>query len=110
MRVVGWVLVWLALIGGSAWWLYQRVRWLWGRAAALSDQVAEAEQQAAEVAARARAAAEQRLRDAPPPAEPAIFRHPLDVAIERADLRERHRLERQLSRAARRPGWARHVD
>ncbi len=40
MRGLLWALIWLALIAGSGWYLWRRLRWLWGRAEVLGETLA----------------------------------------------------------------------
>ena len=43
MRGLVWTLIWLALVAGAAWYLWRRLRWLWGRTELLGDTLTEAE-------------------------------------------------------------------
>ncbi len=109
MRGLLWTLVWLAILAGSGWYLWRRLRWLWGRSELLGETLAEAEalvSSATEVLASP-------AEEAPPvdaAAELAVFRDPAEVAGERERLRETLREERAARRRAALPGWARPLD
>ena len=103
MRGLVWTLVWLAILAGSGWYLWRRLRWLWGRSELLGETLAEAEA----LVSSATDHPEPAIGDAPPTdaaPELAIFRNPADVAQERDLIRETLRGERAARRRASLPG------
>lgn len=117
MRILGWVVCWVALVGLAGWYLWQRLRGLRGRIGALSDQLDET----ASLGYAVRLAAEERLQtlaeqEAATEAAGstrhalAVFEDPARLARERDRLRESLAGERRARRAAALPGWARPVD
>ncbi len=109
MRGLLWALIWLALIAGSGWYLWRRLRWLWGRSEALGETLAEAAVVVSATTERAGPAV-----DGSPPVgaavELAVFRNPAEVAVERDRLRETLRNQRAARRRSSLPGWARPLD
>ena len=109
MRGLVWTLVWLAILAGSGWYLWRRLRWLWGRSELLGETLAEAEA----LVSSATDHPDPAIGDAPPTdaaPELAIFRNPAEVAVERERLRETLREERAARRRAAHPAWARPLD
>ena len=109
MRGLGWTLIWLAILAGSGWYLWRRLRWLWGRSELLGDTLTEAEAVLASISEEPSAPADG-APERPAHVELAIFRKPAEVAAERDRLRETFHQERAARRLASRPGWARRVD
>ena len=109
MRGLVWTLIWLALVAGAAWYLWRRLRWLWGRTELLGDTLTEAETLFSAATDR-EVDAHDAATDRPPQVELAIFRAPAEVAQERDLIRETLRGERAARRRASLPGWARRVD
>lgn len=112
MRWLVWTLLWLTLLAGAGWYLWRRLRWLWGRSELLGETLTEAEAILAQASETAEDAFHLRRTAAPltPPEELAIFRDPAQVATERDHLREQLRAQRAARRSAALPGWARRVD
>ena len=97
----GWLLFWVALVGGSALWLGLLVRDVWRRAGALGAEVSRASEMVAALEARA-----DELRDV----EPAVLAvtQPLSsVRAQHQGQRASTRAARQARRADRMPPWAR---
>ncbi len=109
MRGLLWALIWLALLAGSGWYLWRRLRWLWGRSEVLGETLAEAEVLVSAATEPGTAAG----AESPPggaAVELAVFRNPAVVAVERERLRETLRKQRAARRRASLPGWARPLD
>jgi hypothetical protein len=115
IRGLLWTLVFVGLLAGAGWWLWQRVRRLSRISSDLGRQLSEAEALLGVVGSAAAEHERQRRAEGLHPAvapgpELAVFRDPLQVAAERRELRRTLATQRADRRAAHRPGWARHVD
>lgn len=102
----GWALLWLAIVLGGAGLLWVVGRRAWRSLRALTAELGRA---SALVGALEQEAATPNATE-PPRARLDVFTAPAAAAREREAVRASLRQERQDRRAARRPGWARHVD
>mgnify|MGYP001341644822 FL=1 len=109
MRVLAWTLLWLLLVVGAGWYLWRRLRWLWGRSQELGDTLADTERllEATGLVVEQHTEALRSEWAAEPAAELAVFRSVVDVARERAQVRAASEAQRARRRAERLPGWAR---
>ncbi len=100
-----WVLIWVLLVVIAAAYLASRAWGVWGQVKDLTAEVAHASETVAALQAQA-----DRVGDAVPPAEPAVFGDPRALRREREVTRASLKQQRRARQAARRPSWARHLD
>lgn len=109
MRLLVWVVIWIVLLAGSAWWLWRRARSAWGSTTQLGDVVGELEvlASATEIAIDAETT---RRAESTPRHTPAAGRPIAEVRAEREAARTAYARFREHRRRQRRPAWARDVD
>jgi hypothetical protein len=100
-----WVLIWLLLVVIATAYLASRVWGLWGQVKELTAEV----QRASETVSALQAQTD-RLGERPPAPQLAVFGDPRELRRERLATRGALREQRRARRAARLPGWARHLD
>lgn len=100
-----WVLIWVLLVLVALGYLAGRVWGVWGQFKELRTEVTHASQTVAALEAQV-----DRLSNHPPAATPDVFGDPRALRGERDRTRAALRQQRRARQAARRPGWAKHLD
>ena len=98
-----WVLIWALLVLLALVYLGSRARGVWGQFKDLRAEVAHASEVVSQLEAQV-----ERLGSTPP--TPDVFTDPGEARRRREHTRATLRQERRARQAARRPGWARHLD
>jgi hypothetical protein len=100
-----WVLIWALLVLVALVYLAGRAWGVWGQFKELRAEVAHASETVAQLQVQAH-----RLAERAPAPTPDVFGDPHELRRRRTATKAALRQERRARQAARRPGWAKHLD